>query len=210
MRPDHNPDFSFPDPADGAAWLRPLPTGANPSRLGAATTWPDPMDEAAFQGPAGRFVRLVEPHTEADPVGILGQFLGAFSSAAGRSPHFIVEADRHSLNLYQVHVGASSKARKGTSWGRAKQVVVEADQEWAARIVLGLSSGEGLIHAVRDPVERQDPIKEKGRIVGYETVIADQGVEDKRLLVVEAEARGRATPCLRRSAWVGTPASWVS
>jgi hypothetical protein len=155
------------------------------------------MDEAAFQGPAGRFVRLVEPHTEADPVGILGQFLGAFSSAAGRSPHFQVEADRHSLNLYQVHVGASSKARKGTSWGRAKQVVVEADPEWAARIVLGLSSGEGLIHAVRDPVERQDPVKEKGKVVGYETVIADQGVEDKRLLVVEAEFASVLKVCER-------------
>ena len=49
-------------------------------------SWPGPMDKAAFQGPAGRFVRLVEPHSEADPVGILGQFLGAFSNAAGRSP----------------------------------------------------------------------------------------------------------------------------
>ena len=99
-----------------------LPTNIKGSRPAAVTAWPGPMDKAAFQGPAGRFVHLVEPHSEADPVGVLGQFLGAFSNAAGGSPHFTVEADRHSLNLYQVHVGQSSKARKGTSWGRARQV----------------------------------------------------------------------------------------
>lgn len=163
------------------------PTNIKIPSAAAVTIWPDPMDKTAFQGPAGRFVRLVEPHSEADPVGVLGQFLGAFSNAAGRSPHFTVEADRHSLNLYQVHVGRTSKARKGTAWGRARQALAEADPDWSGCIVHGLSSGEGLIHAVRDPIERRDPIKEKGRVVGYETVIADHGVEDKRLLVVEAE-----------------------
>jgi hypothetical protein len=164
------------------------PRAAAPHPFSDNEPWPEPMNKAAFQGLAGRFVRLIEPHSEADPVGILGQFLGAFSNAGGRSPHFTVEADRHSLNLYQVHVGKSSKARKGTAWGRAKQAIAEADPDWSDHIVHGLSSGEGLIHAVRDPIERRDPIKKKnGRVIDYETVIADHGVEDKRLLVMEAE-----------------------
>jgi hypothetical protein len=53
--------------------------------------------------------------------------------------------------------------------------------------VSGLSSGEGLIWEVRDPIEKQEPLKEKGRVVGYNTVVADQGVSDKRLLVAESE-----------------------
>ncbi len=120
-------DARPPEFSEDALAREPRATVAHP--FSDSESWRDPMDRAAFQGPAGRFVRLVEPHSEADPVGILGQFLGAFSNAAGRSPHFTVEADRHSLNLYQVHVGRSSKARKGTSWGRARQAVAEADPD---------------------------------------------------------------------------------
>jgi hypothetical protein len=51
-----------------------------------------------------------------------------------------------------------------------------------------LSSGEGLIWAVRDPIEETRPIREKGRHTGeYETYIANHGEADKRLFVIEAE-----------------------
>ena len=50
-----------------------------------------------------------------------------------------------------------------------------------------MSTGEGLIHAVRDGVEKEEPIKEKGRITGYQSVVVDEGVKDKRLLVMESE-----------------------
>src|SRR5208337_4715401 len=52
----------------------------------------------------------------------------------------------------------------------------------------GLSSGEGLIHHIRDPIEKTVPIREKGRHTGeYETVIEDQGVSDKRVGIFEPE-----------------------
>jgi hypothetical protein len=52
----------------------------------------------------------------------------------------------------------------------------------------GLSSGEGLIFHVRDPIEKIEAIKEKNRPTGeYETVIIDHGVEDKRLTASESE-----------------------
>ena len=43
-----------------------------------------------------------------------------------------------------------------------------------------------MIWAVRDPIEKQERVKEHGQ-VRYETVVADAGVEDKRLMVVEPE-----------------------
>ena len=62
------------------------------------------------------------------------------------------------------------------------------DEPWGMNgIGSGLSSGEGLIWQVRDPVEQQTPVKEKGRVVGYEMVTTDPGVSDKRLLVIEEE-----------------------
>ena len=36
-----------------------------------APPWPEPLGKAAFHGLAGDFVRLVEPHTEADPAALL-------------------------------------------------------------------------------------------------------------------------------------------
>jgi hypothetical protein len=65
----------------------------------------------------------------------------------------------------------------------ALRVVKEADESWAAsQIATGLSSGEGLIHAVRDPVVN---------VTGNgEREIVDPGASDKRLLVCETEFSG--------------------
>ena len=51
----------------------------------------------------------------------------------------------------------------------------------------GLSSGEGLIYHVRDSREEQQPVKEHGRVVDYQTVCVDPGEPDKRLLIFEPE-----------------------
>lgn len=159
--------------------------------------WPAPLEESALHGPAGRFIRTVEPHSEADPAALLGQFLQAFGSAVGPRPHFLAESDRHGVNLNAVFVGDTAKGRKGTSWGHVRRVIVAADPDWNDRIMAGLSSGEGLIWQVRDPIVHRDPIKEKGRVVGYEEVVADEGVKDKRLLVFEGEFASVLRVCSR-------------
>lgn len=125
--------------------------------------WPRPLSEDARYELAGDFLRLIEPHTEADSAALLVQFLVAIGNAIGRGPHFKVEANRHALNLFTVIVGASSKARKGTSWGHVQGLVCRVDGTW--KIQTGLSSGEGLIHSVRDGAN----------------------IADKRVLVVESE-----------------------
>jgi hypothetical protein len=153
-----------------------------------AHRWPEAPAPDAFHGLAGEFVGVVSPHTEADPVALLAQFLVLFGNAAGRSSFFRVEADSHTTNVNTILVGETASGRKGTSLSQTRRPFEQCDQEWAEnRIQSGLSSGEGLIWSVRDPIERKDPIKEHGRVVGYEIVIADHGIEDKRLLVLETE-----------------------
>jgi hypothetical protein len=136
--------------------------------------WPS-LDDAALRGIAGDFVRLYAPHSEADVAGLLVQFLTMAGNAIGRGPHSVVEATEHHLNLFMVLVGETAAARKGTSYNRARQPFAAADPDWCERCeVRSLGSGEGLIHAVRDPV-----IKD-GEVV-------DEGITDKRCLVFESE-----------------------
>ncbi len=133
--------------------------------------WPDPPDEAAYHGLVGDIVRVIEPHSEADPIALLLQFLTAFGNVIGRTSHFVVEADHHSLNLFVVLVGVTSRSRKGSSWGHTLRFFKEVEKGWAEnRVQSGLSSGEGLIWAIRDFISKEDP-----------------GVGDKRLMVLESE-----------------------
>lgn len=171
----------------------PLDLKATPSEdaaIDSVPAWPDPPDEAALYGLAGDIVRFVEPHSEADPIALLMQFLIAFGNAAGRSAYYLVEGDRHYLNLFAVLVGPTAKARKGTSWGRVRSIFASTDETWTKNCIdTGLSSGEGLIWRVRDPIIEKHPVRDKKAhtVTGYEEVIADEGVDDKRLLIVEPE-----------------------
>jgi hypothetical protein len=129
------------------------------------------------------------PHTEADPAALLFQLLAAFGNIIGHDQFIMADGTRHYLNLYGVLVGQSSKGRKGTSWNHIANLMERVDPEWRREcITYGLSSGEGLIWTVRDPIEETKPIRKKGRFIGeYETYIANHGEDDKRLLVIEAE-----------------------
>jgi hypothetical protein len=141
--------------------------------------WPV-LGEDAYHGLPGHIVRDIEPHTEADPVAVLSSLLTGYGNAIGRGAYFRVGADLHHLKLYVGLVGDTSKGRKGMSWGYPREVMRATDERWInERILHGLSSGEGLIYAVRDRLEGEN---KKG-----ETLVLDEGVEDKRLLVLEAE-----------------------
>jgi DNA-binding transcriptional ArsR family regulator len=149
------------------------------------SSWPDPLNEEAYYGLAGEFVRKLEPHTEADSAALLVQFLVAFGNLVGRGPYFPVEADRHFTNLYAVIVGQTAKGRKGISMGHVKAVFETVDRFWTTlRLQSGLSSGEGLIWAVRDEI--RGLVKTAGRNAPQDQVI-DAGISDKRLLVTEGE-----------------------
>ncbi len=158
--------------------------------------WPEPPATSAYHELLGEIVTRIAPHTEADPIAILTQLLVAFGAAVGRDAWFTVEATRHHPNEFMLLVGDSAKARKGSSWDHVRRLIAHVDPQLERRILTGLSSGEGLIWAVRDPTA-QDP-----------------GITDQRLLVIEPEfasvlkasAREISTlsPTLR-SAWDGRP-----
>ena len=152
------------------------------------------LDHSARIGLVGDIVETIDPHTESDPNALIITFLIFFGNAVGRTPYFQIESTRHYPNEFGVLVGDSSKARKGTAAGRIKDVFRFADGDWvAARIHAGLSSGEGVIHAVRDGDGDEDA-----------------GVPDKRLMVLESEFAsplkvmqrdGNILSCILRDGW---------
>jgi hypothetical protein len=117
------------------------------------------IDRAAY-GVVGEVVRAVSARSEADPAAIIVQFLAAFGSLVGRRAYFPAERDRHYPNLFAVLVGETSRGRKGASWGQAIRVFENLSpqvDEWLANCTTsGLSSGEGLIHALRDRATSDD------------------------------------------------------
>jgi hypothetical protein len=165
-----------------------------------APAWPAALREAAFHGLAGDVVQMIEPHSEADKAALLIQFLLVFGNVVGRGPHFTVEADDHGTVLNVVLVGETSKGRKGSSYGHIEKLAKSADIPWGDRIESGLTSGEGLIWAVRDGNNIED---------GKD---ADPGVSDKRLLAFEPEfanvlrvleRQGNRLSSVIRDAWDG-------
>src|SRR5262249_60837842 len=92
-------------------------------------------------------------------------------------------------------------------------VYEEVEPQWASDWVLsGLSSGEGLTWAVRDPIQKRERIKERDKPAHYEEVESDPGVADKRLLIHEPESanvlkqterQGNTLSAILRQAWDG-------
>ncbi len=169
-----------------------------------AREWPK-LDDDALYGLPGEIVRAIEPNTEADPVAVLANLLVAFGNAAGRSAYVEVGADHHRLNMNAALVGKKAKGRKGMSWGHVRDLMHAADGAWVEdRVLGGLSSGEGLINAVRDPVVSEGK--------DGEITVVDAGEPDKRLLVLESEfaavlkvmtREGNTLSTIIRQAWDG-------
>jgi len=164
--------------------------------LAAPAGWPALPAAAVYHELLGEIVNRIAPNTEADPVAILTQLLVGLGAAVGRGAWFQVEATRHHPNEYMCLVGDSARARKGSSWDHVRRLIIAADPSLEPRILTGLSSGEGVIWAVRDPTS-QDP-----------------GISDQRLLVIEPEfasvlrASSREISTLSptlRTGWDGRP-----
>jgi bifunctional DNA primase/polymerase-like protein len=163
-----------------------------PSLAGVRSTeagWPKSLSKRAYWGLAGDVVRAIGPITEADEAGLLVQFLISFGNAIGRNAHFRVGSAKQHTNLFGVLVGRTAKARKGTSWAEVERFFESADRVWRKRCLApgGLASGEGLVWAVRDPIAKRVKPKDGKRQGQDITKIVDEGVEDKRLLVLETE-----------------------
>lgn len=173
------------DPAASPAEPEPVsaPSKSDPAPVRASS--PGHQFDDAFVGIVGELVDSLDPISEAHPMAVLVQFVVAVGSLIGHGPFVMIGDSAHHANEYCVIVGNSAKARKGTSWASVHRVLAAVDSEWSTqRVVEGLSSGEGLVEALRDPtvVEEEDPA---GGTPTRRTV--DPGVADKRMLCQESE-----------------------
>jgi hypothetical protein len=165
--------------------------------------WPA-LEEPALYGLGGSVVSWLAPDTEADHAALLLQFLVSFGNAVGRGPHCLIEGTKHYSNLFTVLAGQTAKARKGTAADRIRQLFEIADPVWTQKCVRGgISSGEGILWAIRDPIYSM----KKGVLE-----CTDAGVADKRLLLDEREYQQALTVMTRpgntvsriiRDAWDG-------
>jgi uncharacterized protein DUF3987 len=171
--------------------------------------WPTLAPEALY-GLPGEVVALYEPHTEADPVALLIQFLVSFGNALDRGPYFLIEDTEHYTNLFTVLVGKTSKSRKGTSGDRVRRLMTCVAPVWVNECITGgLASGEGAIWAIRD--------KEKEKEDGNVNFFSEP--DDKRLLFDEREfskvlavmqREGSTVSQVVRNAWDGHNLSIVT
>jgi len=171
-----------------------------PSIFDQLAPYPAPMSEAAFYGPAGDFVRLVEGHTEADRNILLLNFLVYFGILIGRGIHAWAGGQQHFTNLFACVVGPTSTGRKGSPSGPLDMFFRQIDRGFVNYCQhSGLSSGEGLIWSVHDAImKRERPAGRNSSSSGYEEVVADPGITDKRALVKQSEFYG-ALQVMRRS-----------
>jgi hypothetical protein len=156
--------------------------------------WPT-LDLAARYGLVGEVVGALEPHTEADPAGLMLVFLAMFGNLIGPGPHAIADAAPHPARLYVALVGDTARARKGTAQAQANRLYAIAAPLWySERVMGGLASGEGLIAAVRDKQGEEMSMAPADRRV--------MAVEPELARVLAAAAReGSTLSAILRQAW---------
>jgi Protein of unknown function (DUF3987) len=190
-------DYNDLDKKAGKAEVRRQLTNARPAAQDGPTAGPRDADGPSPLGPPTMapdcFPDLVREivlaacrSSEAHPVAVAANVIAWFSCAVGRGPWQGIGDIKIHCRPNVLIVGKSSKARKGTAEITAREAFRRCDAILRERLktkdVLrfhagGLSTGEGLAFAIRDGTEPDD--KGKG---------GDEGVKDKRLVVIEPEA----------------------
>jgi hypothetical protein len=109
------------------------------------------------------------------------QFLVSFGNVVGRQPYYFIEGAEHYPVLYALLAGPTAKGRKGTAANRIRPIFDVADNDWTRNnVTSGISSGEGILHAIHDDIYGTD--KKSGV-----QVLVEAGVDDKRMLLDERE-----------------------
>lgn len=178
----------------GRAGLPPIQPLAETGEEG-IRPWPS-LPPGALPGLAGEFVALATRGSEADPAAVLATFLVRFGVevygfSPGSGPYVRVGETRHPPRLYAVIVGASSRARKGTSAKPVARAFEDIPNTWKSGPFIAphtggpLSSGEGLAFRLR---EREEDVED-----GESPSVPP----DKRLFVLDEELAA-ATATMKR------------
>lgn len=169
------------------------------------------LSPAAFYGAIGHYVQYLAPYTEASPAAMLASALATVGALIGRGPTMYLDGAAHHARFFVLLCGPSAAGAKSTAMGRGGRDLVRLlDDDFSrARVTSGLSTGEGLIDAVRDGQPETETVDKKGE---RRMVPGDPGVQDKRLLVLEDEIggvfqklgrEGNSLSAVLREAWDG-------
>jgi hypothetical protein len=163
------------------------------------------LGKDAYHGLAGKIALSVGERTEADSRGVLAGLLIGFGNVIGRTARFRVGNDEHYPVEFGVIVGKTGIARKGLTSNVVEAILREVDPEWVShRIARGFSSGEGLLHYVRDPRSGMVKVSKKNEPAKFELQVVDPGVEDKRCFAVLGEFGELITMMLREGNTLST------
>jgi putative DNA primase/helicase len=149
------------------------------------SVFPPPKHTAEmFYGLIGELAEVGSRDKEVHPVAVALNALTLLSVAFGRDCFVMLGDTRHHCRIFGLHVGPTSRARKGDSRsfiGRVAENIASRDAGLLGHSHGGgLSSREGLIALIPDTHE-SGPVKRDGT----RTIV--EGERDKRLLVVESE-----------------------
>jgi hypothetical protein len=156
------------------------------------SVFPDPMRKEAFHGIAGQVVNLMAEHCESSLESLLVQFLIASGNLLGRSVYVYAGGPWLFPNEFTICVGVTSRGRKGTAWRMNDNLFEFIAPEWSKNCTdSDMQSGEGIVHKIRDEVrgfdKRGRPKKGASSDGTREEIVLDEGVSDKRLLIIEEE-----------------------
>lgn len=133
---------------------------------------PEPTDDM-FYGIVGKVGATASKNTEVNPVAAAAAFLSFLGANVGRDTFLNIGNTRHHPRLFTLHVGRSSRGRKGDAKEftlKIRERIEERDNKLLGQLHTGgLSSREGLVSLLQDAQGDKS------------------GIDDKRLWVIESE-----------------------
>lgn len=142
------------------------------------------ISNEAYIGPLGKFIFDLSNYVEPCKESLLIQSLVVLGNLLNKKFYISISGNKLNTNLFAIILGKTSKARKGTSKRIVETIFRDIwGDELRNRTKRGLSSGEGLIHSLRDPAYGVKENKNGEQI----TVLIDQGIENKNAIYYEEE-----------------------
>src|ERR1700686_57898 len=93
------------------------------AKSGYAVNWPRALGQAAMRWLIGTMCAAICPRSEVDPAALATGFLVAVGNEIGPNPYFVVERDRHHMNLFALQVWQKFEGAKRDCMGLCRSVV---------------------------------------------------------------------------------------
>ncbi len=142
------------------------------------------ISEDGFYGLAGNLINEISKHSEASKAALLFQFLIEVGNIFGDKFYKSIGGSNVYTNDFCLIIGDTSKARKGTGLKAINFFIKKVWKDsFVKRIFNGLSTGEGIIWSLRDPIYENFENKQ-GEI---KTKLIDPGNPFKSAIFIEQE-----------------------